>query len=354
MSISVINEVLDSSRSEGTARLLMVVMAEQAHEDGLVSAGIPRLARRVNTSERNIQKLMRKLEDLGELLVSFETGRGNANEYHVLPPDTLARVILSVQNRLEKLKDARVKAELAAFLGDLQKVNARAQRVNAGTPFNDSERVNAGAERVNAGTQRVNARAERVNASSPEPRVTSGTSEPVNTRRLSEPAADEKEDVGGRGDSGGYGSSDEPGTSGGASAAAAHAASTGSPAPAQVQPRSQGTGDDDATSLEELLAARRVALEQAFEGWNLARVMNRVKGRDSTWLTIPVERIETLHTLACEAKGHRYRGDLAEMLDDEAREIASHNRLPASPEDVDMDDLLRAGNAPLNGVRRTK
>lgn len=303
MSLTVLNEVLDSSRTKGSARLLLVVLAEQAHEDGLTWPGIPRLARRVGTSERNVQYLLRDLEESGELIIERGAGRGNTNEYRVLPPATAGRVIEELTAHLEKVKSSAEKVKTSALL----------------------EKVKNCAEKVKESAQKVKSRAEKVKHVSPEP---TGTIEPTE-----EPTAD-RQAVGQSGiqdielaQQGSTSGADAPSGADGVGATPV----TGSP-----QPPAGQTGQATSTADVPPAGAALAALTSALAGLRqpVAELIAEYPDRQG-WLELPAERIRTLQLAARLEHGGRYRGALIEALDAEVRsrhlQAVAPTQTPGSP-----------------------
>jgi hypothetical protein len=85
-------EVWESSSAKGGARLVLLALADHANDEGYCFPSVSRLARRSALSERNVQVILRDLETRGELVRLCGTGRGNVNQYWVLPPATVARL----------------------------------------------------------------------------------------------------------------------------------------------------------------------------------------------------------------------------------------------------------------------
>lgn len=75
------------SRQIGSAKLLLLAIAQVADEDGSTSAlNIPALVHLVGTKERNIQTLLAKLEAVGELRREFGAGPHGRTRYILLHP----------------------------------------------------------------------------------------------------------------------------------------------------------------------------------------------------------------------------------------------------------------------------
>lgn len=79
--------VWSDSKAEGATLLLLLAIADNCHDDGTGAwPAIATLARKTRQSERNTQRLLLKLETLGELKIERETGRNHTNSYTILFP----------------------------------------------------------------------------------------------------------------------------------------------------------------------------------------------------------------------------------------------------------------------------
>lgn len=84
MSVKAIGWVWDHSRSEGAARLVMLAIADCTnHSGGDAWPSMAELCRKTKLSERGIQKAIRRCEELGELRVTKNAGRGRTNRYAI-------------------------------------------------------------------------------------------------------------------------------------------------------------------------------------------------------------------------------------------------------------------------------
>jgi hypothetical protein len=84
VSIKAMQWVFEHSRATGSARVLMLAIADRANDDGVCWPDKANLAKKVNVTERTIIKLVQQCEELGELSVSlFYRGkeRRTANRY---------------------------------------------------------------------------------------------------------------------------------------------------------------------------------------------------------------------------------------------------------------------------------
>jgi len=84
MSISTVAQVRSSSKSHGSARTLLLVIASHVNPDtGWAWPSLDRLADETALTRRHVIRLITQLEALGELEVRRGHGRGHVNFYHV-------------------------------------------------------------------------------------------------------------------------------------------------------------------------------------------------------------------------------------------------------------------------------
>ena len=77
MSIRVMTTVWDQSAQKGSALLLLLSLADHAADDGFCWPGVERLAQKIRMSERSVTRLLKNLEDDGELYVIRQNGQHN-------------------------------------------------------------------------------------------------------------------------------------------------------------------------------------------------------------------------------------------------------------------------------------
>lgn len=128
MSVTAMAAVFEHSQATGAARLMMLAIADSAHDSGELSA-YPRsqalLARKANVDARTARRALRALEDLGELKVT-QVGDGRASsDYLMLLPGL----------KIEGGRDARPgRADRPAREG---KVPAPSSRPSPSLPVNE-------------------------------------------------------------------------------------------------------------------------------------------------------------------------------------------------------------------------
>lgn len=85
MSIKVTSYVWDNSTAKDGALLVLLAIADHAHDDGTGAwPTVATLARKSRMSERGVQYSLRKLEEAGELVVEPNAGPGGRNLYRIL------------------------------------------------------------------------------------------------------------------------------------------------------------------------------------------------------------------------------------------------------------------------------
>ena len=84
MSVKVMSDVWQSSQSKGTARLVLLAIADHCNPSGIAWPSLTRLASYVNVDRRNVIHAVNTLVEIGELK-RIKTGRtGRATTYRVV------------------------------------------------------------------------------------------------------------------------------------------------------------------------------------------------------------------------------------------------------------------------------
>ena len=84
MSIRVQSYVWENSKADGSALLLLLAIADHAHDDGNGAyPSVATLAAKCRQTERNTQLLLRKLEDMGEIITPPQAGPHGCNIYQI-------------------------------------------------------------------------------------------------------------------------------------------------------------------------------------------------------------------------------------------------------------------------------
>lgn len=113
MSVRVLSNVFRHSESELAARLVLLALADSAHDDGITWIDQPRIAEKARLSHSHVRAVVKQLEAAGEVLVmKARRGRSTINVYRVLCAD-------------EEPDLKRLPAEIAALFSpaEIQRVN---------------------------------------------------------------------------------------------------------------------------------------------------------------------------------------------------------------------------------------
>lgn len=100
MSNKAINYIFENSKTVGSARVLMLAIADMANDDGECWPGKAKLHSKVNVSVRMITRLIQECERLGELAV-IQGEQNQTNRYLVIG--------VAAEKRVEKARPAREK-----------------------------------------------------------------------------------------------------------------------------------------------------------------------------------------------------------------------------------------------------
>lgn len=103
MSITAIKHVIEHSKTKGSARVLMIVLADMANDDGECWPGKANLAKKVNCIPRHIVRLVQDCERLGELRVIQSQNDGESNRYLITG--------LASEKRIKKARAVRPLSE---------------------------------------------------------------------------------------------------------------------------------------------------------------------------------------------------------------------------------------------------
>lgn len=136
MSGSVVGRVLANSKQKGSARLVLVSIADNASEGGIAFPGTPLIAQKAAISERQTVRVLDKLATSGELYIEKpeKAGRGAKTFYALLSGFTEPEIIQCLITGLNKSQpDAEA---IAKRMTDLQKGD-KSKRVTFSTEKGD-------------------------------------------------------------------------------------------------------------------------------------------------------------------------------------------------------------------------
>ena len=130
MSIHCMNRVWEHSGQSGSARLLLIALADYADENGFAWPGLETLARKTLLSSRHLSRLVARLQAAGELLVLRRRGRSHL---YVVLSGARAHHLDAALQRAED-HGAAVDGLFDATLDRLPKTGASLSRARAASP----------------------------------------------------------------------------------------------------------------------------------------------------------------------------------------------------------------------------
>jgi hypothetical protein len=95
--VHVLSRVIKDSQTSGTDLVVAMLLADRAGDDGVCYPGIETLARDARCNERHVRRVVRRLEEKGEIYISSGGGRSRTNLYMVtvgLDADAVAGVLV--------------------------------------------------------------------------------------------------------------------------------------------------------------------------------------------------------------------------------------------------------------------
>lgn len=122
MSVKVMSRVWDHSTQDGSSLLVLLALADHADEDGVCWPGIERVAAKARVSERQAQRVIKALEEKGEVLTQFQRGhrggRGYTNRYLIATGMSAHEIEQAMVKRFEV--EPTLARRVADYLIDLQ------------------------------------------------------------------------------------------------------------------------------------------------------------------------------------------------------------------------------------------
>jgi hypothetical protein len=146
MSISTVAQVRSSSKSQGSARTLLLVIASHVNPDtSWAWPSLDTLAAEIARTRRHVIRLITQLEMLGELEVRRGHGRGHVSFYRVHLPPTNRELVAPVEKMTSPSRKGdtsrQEKVTLAPEKGDI----SNREEVTSMSPKSTSEREKKGA-----------------------------------------------------------------------------------------------------------------------------------------------------------------------------------------------------------------
>ena len=119
MSVNVVSWVWENSRHSGTALLLLLAIADNAHDDGGGAyPGIRTLAKKARMSERNTHYGIKALIDSGALRCDYKAGPHGVNVYTVVMEDNAVSITVKSYSQCKALQGKQPKKAEEAALND--------------------------------------------------------------------------------------------------------------------------------------------------------------------------------------------------------------------------------------------
>lgn len=150
MSIQVMSRVWDKSKASESSLLVLLALADRANEDGVAWPGLATVSQCARINERHTRRILRRLEETGEIYVASGAGRTHTSMYLVcvgLSADEIAGILV---RRFEMpVSEAVSTAQDIVEKGGLQ-----AQKGACTPPFGEDEKTEKGAYRREKGAYR--------------------------------------------------------------------------------------------------------------------------------------------------------------------------------------------------------
>ena len=183
MSIQVMSRVWDKSKASESSLLVLLALADRANEDGVAWPGLATVSQCARINERHTRRILRRLEETGEIYVASGAGRTHTSMYLVcvgLSADEIAGILvrrfeMPVSEAVRTAKDIVGKGGLQAQKGahrppfiedeetkkgacrpsiDEIKGGLQAQKGACAPPFTEDEKTEKGAYRDEKGAYR--------------------------------------------------------------------------------------------------------------------------------------------------------------------------------------------------------
>jgi DNA-binding transcriptional regulator YhcF (GntR family) len=90
MSYKAVRQVLESGQPKGLCRLLKIVIAEHANDEGWSWPSFETIAKEAGVGVRHTQRIIIGLEIAGHIEIQRRNGRGNSNRYRITNSDQAA------------------------------------------------------------------------------------------------------------------------------------------------------------------------------------------------------------------------------------------------------------------------
>ena len=150
MSIQVMSRVWDKSGACESSLLVLLALADRANEDGVAWPGLATVSQCARINERHTRRILRRLEETGEIYVASGAGRTHTSMYLVcvgLNADEIAGILV---RRFEM----PVSEAVSTAQGIVEKGGLQVQKGACAPPFTEDEKTEKGAYRDEKGACR--------------------------------------------------------------------------------------------------------------------------------------------------------------------------------------------------------
>ena len=141
MSIQVMSRVWDKSGACESSLLVLLALADRANEDGVAWPGLATVSQCARINERHTRRILRRLEETGEIYVASGAGRTHTSMYLVcvgLNADEIAGILV---RRFEM----PVSEAVSTAQGIVEKGGLQVQKGARRPPFTEDEETEKGA-----------------------------------------------------------------------------------------------------------------------------------------------------------------------------------------------------------------
>jgi hypothetical protein len=122
MSYNAVRSVIDRSKAKGSARLLLVILAEHLNkETRRCDPSVATLAREANTTPRTVARLLAELKAAGEIEITTGGGRNHCNSYTIAAaenPDTAVTFSTANPDTRDSVSSSNTLTPVTGFDGE--------------------------------------------------------------------------------------------------------------------------------------------------------------------------------------------------------------------------------------------
>jgi hypothetical protein len=125
--------VWEYSKTTGTELLVILALADRADDDGYCFPGVAYIAHKARVTDRRVQQILRKLEEMGEINTDMRCGRHNANLYRVVVGLEMVKPVSPIEHRNGEIQSTEmVKSRVEMVKSRVEMVKSRVEMVKSG------------------------------------------------------------------------------------------------------------------------------------------------------------------------------------------------------------------------------